>query len=305
MHPTVRTRTLRRWYFLSLTLGLAVVVISRLFVLPDPGGDAPQWTTTTANVFDNLIATILTAMAVGALVPFLFPADDTAESIEVLDSASIAESIEEATQHARQWHVRARTANYFARHTLLELTQSALKSRRSIDIKMQVLDPEDEDLLRSYARMRSNHRGAAALWTVERVRLEIYASILQAALCVQDAPRLNVTVGLSSMNWVMSLDLSDEMALVTGQNKGEPGLLFRKASQFFGGWCDDFESAFAGCRQITPDDPGITRESARHPTADDLAAVRSFFQRMGLQSCSDDQTLGKVLAQARTADNYA
>ncbi|WP_369132008.1 hypothetical protein [Modestobacter sp. I12A-02662] len=297
-----KTTTLRRWYFLSLVLGFAVVVLVRLFVLPEPTGESDRWVQVTSNVADNLIATILVAIAVGALVPFLFPSNDSSESIELLDTKAIEDAIEEATKDAREWNVRARTANYFSRHTLPWLTKAALKGRRPVNIKMQLLDPENEDLLRAYARMRSN---PAKQWTVDRVRLEIYASILEAAICKQEAPRINITVGLSSMNWVMSLDLSDEMALVTGQNKGEPGLLFSKASEFFTGWCDDFESAFAGCRHLIPEHPGITRSGMRQPTDADIVGVRKFFSSLGLNTCASDDELRKVIAQRGAPDNYA
>lgn len=301
MHPA-RSKTLRRWFFACVLLALTVILLTRFTLFPT-AANMPSWRQTLATVLDSLAASAVTSFALGLAYVLLFPAEESI-AIEILQSRDIENAIFQAARQARQWAVRARTANYFTKVTLPRLADAALSSGGSIAVRMQVLDPENENLLAAYARFRSNHPGAAVQWTSARVRREIYGAILTAAVVRGRAPRVDIEIGLSPAFWMMSLDLSDDMALITGQDRGDPAMLMRRGSRFFDGWSQDFDASFAECRKLRPElSPDNALKVEKRPR-ESILELREFFLGLGLADCSDTSLL-EVIAQAKLDHHYA
>lgn len=281
---------------------MTVILLLRFLIFPESAASA-DWQKTTATVLDNLLAATVTSLFIGTAYLLLFPSVED-ESVEVVQTRDIKELIQDALRASNSWAIRARTASYFARETLPQIRDSALATGRSVAIRMQVIDPSNSDLLGHYARYRSNRPGAAAEWTADRARVEIYSSVLAAALVSAEAPRVDISVGFSSDFWVLSLDLADELALVTGQNKNEPALCIRRRSPLFGGWREDFDAGYSVCRVIRPElcmaDLGVLKE--RGPEA--LTVIRQLFANCGLPDLPEAQ-LNDILRYSERSHNYA
>jgi len=301
VHPA-RSKTLRRWFFASVLLALALILVIRFTLVPS-AANIPTWRQTLGSILDNLAAAAFTSLALGLAYVLLFPAEEPS-TVEVLQSHQIEHEIIHSAREARRWAVRARTANYFTRVTLPQLAHAALSSGGSVNVRMQVLDPENESLLASYARFRSNHPGAATRWTTAKVRREIYAAMLTVALVRGRAPRMDIEVGLSPAFWVISLDLSDDMALLTGQDRGDPALMIRRGARFYDGWSQDFDASFTECRKLRPElSPDLALKITERPT-DNMPALREFFRDLGMKDCSDAE-LSEILAEAKLEHHYA
>jgi hypothetical protein len=301
VHPA-RSKVLRRWFFASVLLALALILVIR-FTLAPSAANIPAWRQTLGSILDNLAAAAFTSLALGLAYVLLFPAEEQS-AVEVLQSHQIERVIIQSAREARRWAVRARTANYFTRVTLPQLADAALSSGGSVNVRMQVLDPENENLLASYARFRSNHPGAATRWTTAKVRREIYAAILMAALVRGRAPRMDIEVGLSPAFWVMSLDLSDDMALLTGQDRGDPAMMIHRGSRFYDCWSQDFDASFTECRKLRPElDPELSLKIVEKPT-DNMPALKEFFISLGMNCCSDVE-LREIIAETKLEHHYA
>lgn len=302
MHPT-DSRTVRRWYFLSLLLALALLVVTRFVILPTTP-DASKYRVTAGTVLDTLVASAVTSLVIGAAYVLLFP-KKVDPDVQQIRSRDIEPTILQATTEAREWKVRARTASYFSKVTLQSLEKAALRSGRGINIRVQLLDPENPHVLASYARFRSNRPRAAARWTPGRVRFEIYGTLLRLAISRNEAPRLDIEVGLSPALWVVSLDISDQLAIITGQNRGEPALLFRKGSEFFDSYNDDFDAGYNECRRLVPVIPDLTDDVLNESlTQSHLSTIREFFSTLQLSVCSDDE-IREIVRLMRREHNYA
>jgi hypothetical protein len=157
MHPA-RSMTLRRWFFTSVLLALALILVVRFTLVPNVA-NMPSWRLTLASVLDSLTASAVTSLVIGLAYVLLFPAEE-ASTVEVLPSSrEIERAIIRGARDAQHWSVRARTANYFTKVTLQRLADAALSSGGAIIVRMQVLDPENDNLLAAYAKFRSNHPG--------------------------------------------------------------------------------------------------------------------------------------------------
>ena len=107
MHPA-RSKTLRRWFFASVLLALALILIIRFTLVPS-AANISTWRQTLGSIFDNLAAAAFTSLALGLAYVLLFPAEESSE-VEVLQSHQIERAIIQGAREARQWAVRARTA---------------------------------------------------------------------------------------------------------------------------------------------------------------------------------------------------
>jgi hypothetical protein len=302
VHPA-RSVTLRRWFFTSILLALALLLVVRFTLVPNVA-NMPSWRQTLASTLDSLSASAVTSLIIGLAYVLLFPAED-ASAVEVMSSSrEIERVIFREVGNTHNWSVRARTANYFTKETLQRLTDAALSSGGAIIVRMQVLDPENENLISAYAKFRSNRPGAAAKWTGTRVRREIYAAILAAAVMRSRAPRVEIEIGFSPAFWVISLDISDNIALLTGQERDDPALLLSRGSRFFDGWSQDFEASFSECRRVKPElSPELALKIEKRPR-ENIQALREFFVSLGLGDCSDTSLL-EVVAQAKLGHHYA
>ena len=142
MHPA-RSLTLRRWFFTSVLLGLALILVVRFTLVPNVA-KMPSWQQTLASVLDSLTASAVTSLVIGLAYVLLFPKEE-ASAVEVLPSSrEIERTIIRSARDAQHWSVRARTANYFTKVTLPRLADAALSSGGAIIVRMQVLDPENK-----------------------------------------------------------------------------------------------------------------------------------------------------------------
>lgn len=296
-----RSAVLRRWYFVSVGLLFVLLLTLRLTAL-DTVAQTSDIRLSLADIADNLMAASITSLVVGVAYVYLYPANNHAAQ-EVVRSIDIAQTILDECKAAREWSVRSRGANYFTTVTLSDLIESALASGRAIRVRVQTIDPENEVLLKAYASSMSDIKARVGTWSVERARREVLASLLRAAMKIRSAPRIDVQFGLSPASWVMSLDLSDRMALVTCQNKGEDALIFRHGAPFFfKGYADDFEAGWLACRHVRPE---LVRSIPADPEklgVEDLRALSDFYTSLGLSEPSAEELQEIVRTVSRDHD---
>jgi hypothetical protein len=297
VHPA-SSRVLRRWFFVSVGLATVVLFLLRFLVFPEHSGMA-DWEQTTSSVLDNLIAAALTSLALGIAYVLFSPAD-TPPAVDIIHSRDIPDLIHDSARTCDRWEVRARTASYFVRVTLPLLVENALRRGGQISIKVLVIDPRDDNVMRAYATFRSNHANAG--WTPERAKTEILSTILACAIYQNEAPRLDIEVALSPAFWLLSLDITEDVILVTGQNKGDPCLCIRRGSDMYSIWRDEFMATYGGSHIVRPKIDGVTIHDLKRPNTDTSDRVRSLFKSLGLDV--NDQNINDSIHYGERKHNY-
>jgi hypothetical protein len=275
MNP-VRVRYLRRWYFAGLIVSLLILILVRYFVIGYTApGSGSTFRTVTTQLVESLIAATIAGGFIAILLIWLFPSEDRTPEMELIEVRDIEPLVRAECNFAREWMVRARTASYFRARTLPWLAESAMSRNASIYLRIQVMDPTNEDLLAAYMRYLSAHEGTAKRWTADRVRNEIYATIVSVYLWRERCPRLEFEVGLSPAFWIVSMDISQRLALITGQRKNHPALSYRDGTSFYDTYLDEFEAGMQGCRLLD--------SSARVPALKrvGIATVESLLDKLG------------------------
>ncbi|WP_380169509.1 hypothetical protein [Jannaschia sp. R86511] len=164
--------------------------------------------------------------------------------------------------------------------TLPALRDNALRRGTTIRITIATLDPTNDWVMKAYADFRNNR--ASAGWTPERARTEIYSSILAAAVYKNEAPRLEIEFSLSPSLWLLSIDVSDRVILVTGQNRGDSCLAIGRESELYQQWRDEMYSTYSGGRTIKPMLPGLRVADLPEPSEETLTSILAFFSDLGL-----------------------
>ncbi|GLW89798.1 hypothetical protein [Actinokineospora globicatena] len=276
MHPA-KLRYLRRWYFAALLGALVLLLVVRFFVVGEvtPGTASPL-RSVSAQVLESLIAATVAGAFIAVLLVWLLPADDRVPESDVVQAREIEPLIRAEAAAAREWRVRARTASYFRSRTLPWLAEATVARNVSITVRAQLMDPNDERLLHTYIRYLNTREGAARKWDVDRVRHEILATVMSVYAWREAFPRLDIEIGLSPTFWIMSLDMSQRVAVVTGQYKGHPALGHRDGTAFYNAHRDEFDAGMAGCRVLDP--------AVRAPKPEDLdtESVKATLTALGL-----------------------
>jgi hypothetical protein len=213
---------------------------------------------------------------IAILLMWLMPAEDRVPEMNVIEQRDIEPLIQAECATAREWLVRARTASYFKSRTLPWLAASASSRNTSITVRMQIMDPTDENLQAAYMRYLNTRDGIAKKWNSARVRNEIFATILSAYAWREVCPRLELEIGLSASFWILSIDISQRCALVTGQYRGHPAVKYQEGTAFYNTYRDEFESGMMSCRILDP--------AVRSPRPDelDVPSIKSMLDNLQL-----------------------
>src|SRR5262249_7713202 len=118
------------------------------------------------------------------------------------------------------WVFKGGTGTYLRAVTLPECVLEAQRQRRSLSMKIDIVNPADEQVCAVYARFRrtfgQGHGGGdAAQWTPERTRKEAYATVVAAVWHRQRLDTLEIDVHLSSVAPALRFDLSDTCLIIT------------------------------------------------------------------------------------------
>ncbi len=170
----------------------------------------------------------------------------TEESQRALEDLAMVQrlfgdEIRRAHQSARQgtdrWAFKGGTGTYLRAVTLKECVQEAKDQRRSLTIKIDIVNPADQKACETYARLRQTltdqRQGSEERWTPMRTRKEAYATVLAACWHRQRLNTLDIAVHLSSVVSLMRFDLSSSCLIITQEDPQRPALMVRKGTPLY------------------------------------------------------------------------
>ncbi|WP_155292982.1 hypothetical protein [Rhodococcoides fascians] len=285
----------RRLYFWFLVAVFIILALVRFLLFP---AELSQSTLklTTGSILDGLLtAAATTIIAALGYWYFILPAQRV--DADHVHPSYLTKALKLAADDATEWSLKARTAKYFTR----EILPIIARNRASIRVRVQLLDPGDQTLMRKYTEFRAAHPGAAA-WNAVRVEREIFGSLLLIALYKKKFPALDAEVRLSSSFWVLSIDCTGDSIFVCGQNKGDSALLYKRGQEYFDHYREEFEAGYKTSRIIVPEISNYDLDDLRLPlTAQSRSAIKDMFAVMGF-SLEDSEIEGAV--QAALGDHH-
>ncbi|EST33745.1 hypothetical protein M878_11915 [Streptomyces roseochromogenus subsp. oscitans DS 12.976] len=223
--------------------------------------------------------------------------------VRALSGAETALAHERARRTTSRWVFKGGTGTYLRAVTLPECVLEAQRQRRSLSMKIDIINPADDHVCAAYARFRSTFGpgsgGGHAEWTVERTRKEAYATVVAACWHRQRLDTLEIDVHLSSVAPALRFDLSDTCLIITQDDPSRVSLCVERDRPLYDYYVTELhqsreQAVKLDLREAVP----LTEE----PTVDE---VRRLLDRLGLPLAPSytDRDVGDIIDKALRAEN--
>lgn len=260
------------------TLALAIaIVFGALGVLDVLGPDSSIVNAAVLLTLALLAATLLRDRA---------SVDQALTAMSTVRSASgpeLSQAYAEARRDTDRWIFKGGTGGSLRASTLPRCVEIARQEGRPLRVQLEILDLTDEALCAEYARFRSTPVPGEAPrdgeWTRERVRKEVYATILAACLHRQKFGNfLTVEIGLSRVVSTFRWDLTTSCVIMTQEDSPSSSLIFDNGRAHYRAFDRELVASFNQARRVHVDRADTLR-IGETPTTEE---VRRLFAALAL-----------------------
>ena len=286
----MKTDVNRRLYLGALSATAVALVLFRTFAIPRWDGSKVKAIEVLSSVVDSLLGGTLAALAVSALVFWLYRSEErTADEAVVVGPREISNELKSAAEVTTEWNYRGHTGRYF-RSSIMPLLESRTERHgRYITIRAQLLDPDDADRLRFFVHYRRSVNPEKELyWTEERARAEILATLVALVTAPSSSPRISCEVFVGGYVSPFTVDMASSVAVVTRESAALGALKYPLGSTFFDSMAEDLHLAREQARAL----PTISVVAGDIDTCDRL---RSVLQLLGVAADATDDLLQMTL----------
>jgi hypothetical protein len=278
--------------------GCLLLALLRFIIVPLIfGSRTPSLAEVTDETLGNVIATALAAAVLSAIVLWLTAPSRTSTELQVVHPKDIRHRLEQHFSSTRSWWFSGSAGRYNRARVLPELAKASRAANASREVVLLLLDPVNEPLCNTYAEFRRGVRtGKDGDWTVQRVRRDIYATVLAACVCSHSDPLLTVRVAIKQGASIFRSDLSDEQLVITREDPTEPALVCLRGSYFYEAFFEQMKYELRQARELDIAGNSIAEDSL------DRARARHLLSELGLatqQALSDDE-LDAILEEVRS-----
>ncbi|TDC85007.1 hypothetical protein [Actinomadura sp. 7K507] len=232
---------------------------------------------------------------------------DESTVVRVISGAEVAQVLEEARRDTDRWFFKGGTGTYIRARTLPECVAAARRERRTLLVRLEILDPADVEVCEAYSRhRRSVSDGPDATgepWTLDRTRKEAYATILASCWHKQRFAMLDIDIGLARTMTTLRYDLAATRIVVTRDDPRGEALVI-DSDKFYYSWVSaELQTSLDQARRVPV-------EQARLAPLDDeptVEEVRKLFEVIGVdlaQGYTDRDVIEIIRKALRAKDPY-
>jgi hypothetical protein len=230
-----------------------------------------------------------------------------ASLVSVVSGADVGQVLADARRDTDRWIFKGGTGTYIRAVTLPRCVEAARLERRTLLVRLEIIDPTDEELCDVYARHRrslSDEPDATGEpWTRDRTRKEAFATVLAACWYRQRFRLLDIDIGLSSAMSTLRWDLSASRVIITQENPQGPAMVADRG-KFYYDWCStELLTSLDQARRV-PIEQARTAPLSDEPTVEE---VRKLFDELGMalpRSFSDRDVVDITRKALRAKNPY-
>jgi hypothetical protein len=262
MKTLLQNKHSRRNFLIMVGAILLCILLIRFLWLPiyEPVPDAagiipkdPSWLTIVSRLLDSIFISLTVTVAIGWFL-FKIELPDEEKKFEIVEPFKIGELFQRERSGTDEWFFSGGTGRFTRSKTIPELSKIAKNNNQHINIKIQVIDPTDEQVCSNYAKYRKGLRSAEnkdlGHWTKEYVRQEILTTIVSAIIHKSHYPLLDIAIGLKNNFSTMRIDMSSKVAIITKEDKQEPALVCREGSFLYRTYKEEILQTFKEYKQV-------------------------------------------------------
>ncbi|WP_327318164.1 hypothetical protein [Streptomyces sp. NBC_01235] len=220
--------------------------------------------------------------------------------VRTLAGPEVGVAHEQARRNTARWVFKGGTGTYLRAVTLPECVREAQRQRRSLSMKIDIVNPADDRVCEAYARFRRTFgQGDTGGWTLERTRKESYATVLAASWHRQRLDTLEIDVHLSSVAPALRFDLSDTCLIITQDDPRRVSLYVERGRPLYDYYVTELhqsreQAVKLDLREATP--------LSEEPTVDEVGRL---LDRLGLPlpTSFTDRDIGDIIDKALHAED--
>jgi hypothetical protein len=195
-------------------------------------------------VLTEITASSVIIVGFYALYVYFIGPNTAVREVSVTRPQDIGERMRALPLEVRHYMFWGRSGSFFRAYPLLELDKQARENKRNIKIEVLLPDPEDERLVRSYRDILislGEDPGENPLLP------NVLATCMACAIIASNNKHLEISVHLSQFLPAFRVDLSDNGAILTQDDKKKSALYFDYGSEFW----DMFRSTVTNERNLS------------------------------------------------------
>lgn len=165
---------------------------------------------------------------------------DNISMVRVLHGSEVGEALAQARRTTDLWYFRGGTGTYLRAVTLPDCIEHARHRNSTLDFRIEILDPTDEEGCNRYAQFRRSLANlpdaSGERWTVDRTRKEAFATVLAACWYSQQYGLLKIDVWVSPRMTTFRYDFSSTCVIITQEDPRAPALLIDRGKIYYHRW---------------------------------------------------------------------
>jgi hypothetical protein len=295
-----RGRYGRRVFFTLIGLLCITLLLLRFLLVPALYGDQlPSFQGVLDDVLSDLFVGVFAAAALATLLLWLLPRGEKEAVMEIVPAHERGSALDEARVDTDMWWFSGAMGRYTRAVTIPELARLARRTNTTKSVVVQQLDPRDEPACKRYAEYRAGVRTGRddPNWSANRVRQELYATVLCAYGWKASEPLLEVTVALKHTVSVFRFDLGRRALIITKEDPLEPALRCPENSFFYDAFKEELRLSLSQAQELPGNVRGIPLDQL------DREKARMLLEELGLTDSLSDEDIGAIIRMARVREN--
>ncbi len=191
----------------------------------------PLWITILSRLLDSLFVSLTVTVCIGLFLFYIELPDDE-KKFEIIESFKISEVFDKERSETKIWYFSGGTGRYTRTVTIPELSLKARNTNSHKTIKMQIIDPNNDNACLNYSNYRNSLKSASnsAKWTPKKVKVESVSTIVSAVIHKSNNALLDISICLKESFSTLRIDLSSTSGILTKEDQLEPALVCKSNS---------------------------------------------------------------------------
>ncbi|MCQ4316277.1 hypothetical protein [Stutzerimonas zhaodongensis] len=246
----------RRAFFITVAALLGILVLIRYIILPELEPTVKTGLVIfLANISDGIIVSMLVTIFIGVFLFFLTPEAVKKSRIEITEPRNLPELFEKAFPVAELWWYKGGCGRYFRTKTLPAMACWARRTSLSREVRVVILDPLNTALCEAHATYRRSTASAGLdehTWDLNKVRHELYATIVTVLITQSNEPRLRINLSLASHYSAFRIDLSSTSAIITKEDRKAPAIICHPENYYYKSYKEEIILSESQSRHVPP-----------------------------------------------------
>ena len=191
------------------------------------------WTETTVQLLLEICCASIIILFAYWLYLYFIGSNPAASKVSVTRPQDISEKMQSLPLNARNYMFWGRSGSFFRAHPLRVMDKQARETKRNVDVSVLLPNPNDTRLTESYRQILQS---LGEDYGKNPLMPHVLATCIACATVSANNRHLNVQIYLSSFIPGFRLDLSDNGAILTQDDKKKSALHFTADSEFYDMW---------------------------------------------------------------------